>query len=185
MSIRHAILGFLSWRPFTGYELKKLFSDALSFHWSGNSNQVYGALIELHRGNFVSVDVQQQEKYPARKVYTITEKGRKELREWLLSEPELPSLRDIVLVRLAWADSLSDSELGELIQAYEKQLSDQAIMCRETQRRGSPSPGRNPREALIWWSVEERNISFYENELIWLNKLRADLVSRGQERRPL
>ena len=79
MSIRHAILGFLSWKPFTGYELKKLFADALSFHWSGNNNQIYGSLVELHKVGAVSVEVEQQEKLPARKVYTITDEGRAEL----------------------------------------------------------------------------------------------------------
>lgn len=45
MSIRYAILGFLSWKPFAGYDLKKLLSNSLSFHWSGNNNQVYGTLL--------------------------------------------------------------------------------------------------------------------------------------------
>jgi PadR family transcriptional regulator, regulatory protein AphA len=92
MSIRHAILGFLSWKPFTGYELKKLFGDALSFHWSGNNNQIYGSLVELHASGAVSIEVLQQEKFPAKKLYSITELGKAELREWLLSEPELPIL---------------------------------------------------------------------------------------------
>jgi PadR family transcriptional regulator, regulatory protein AphA len=102
MSIRFAILGFLSWKPFTGYELKKIFADALSFHWSGNNNQIYGSLVDLHSSGSVSIEVVQQEKFPAKKLYTITEQGRSELREWLLSEPELPILRSLAHVRLAW-----------------------------------------------------------------------------------
>jgi DNA-binding PadR family transcriptional regulator len=31
MSIRRAILDFLSRKPFSGYELKKFFADSLSF----------------------------------------------------------------------------------------------------------------------------------------------------------
>ncbi|HEY9053605.1 MAG TPA: PadR family transcriptional regulator, partial [Rectinemataceae bacterium] len=76
MSIRHAILGFLSWKPFTGYELKKRFSDALSFHWSGNNNQIYGTLVQLHKDGAVTIEVVAQEKLPAKKLYTITEAGR-------------------------------------------------------------------------------------------------------------
>ena len=30
MVIKYAILGFISWRPYTGYELKKIFADKLN-----------------------------------------------------------------------------------------------------------------------------------------------------------
>jgi PadR family transcriptional regulator, regulatory protein AphA len=173
MSIRHAILGFLSWKPFTGYELKGIFADALSFHWSGNSNQIYTSLLELHRSGSVSLEVQQQEKYPARKVYTITDAGRAELREWLLSEPELPVFRSMAQIQLAWAACLSDVELDGLLASYERQLSDQAIMCRETIRRGIAGPDRGPRERLIWESINDNRAALYEAELAWTRDLRT------------
>jgi PadR family transcriptional regulator, regulatory protein AphA len=178
MSIRSAILGFLSWKPFTGYELKKLFADALSFHWSGNNNQIYGSLVDLHKDGAVSIEVVQQEKLPAKKVYTITDAGREELREWLLSEPELPSLRSPAHTQLAWAEGLSSEELDGLLAAYERQLADQALMCLETMRRGKldsgrSAPERSPRERLIWSGIDENRAAFYERELAWAKELRA------------
>ena len=185
MSIRQAILGFLSWKPFTGYELKKIFADALSFHWSGNNNQIYGSLLDLHKSLCVSIEVLQQEKLPAKKVYTITEAGRGELREWLLTEPELPILRSPAHIQLAWAESLTGTELDGLLAAYERQLGDQALMCREAIRRergaretkdgASSVPGRSPREKLIWESIDENRAVFYETELAWAQELRAKL----------
>jgi PadR family transcriptional regulator, regulatory protein AphA len=186
MSIRHAILGFLSWKPFTGYELKKIFADALSFHWSGNNNQIYGSLVELRKDGAVSIEVQQQEKLPAKKLYSITEAGRTELRTWLLAEPELPILRSLAHIQLAWAESLTGTELDGLLSAYEGRLVAQAIMCRETIRRArearedasrdaGSAPGRSPREALIWESIDENRAAFYENELAWARGLRAKL----------
>lgn len=179
MSIRHAILGFLSWKPFTGYELKRRFADALSFHWSGNSNQIYGALIDLGHEGSVSVEVQPQEKLPARKVYTVTDRGSGELRAWILAEPELPLLRSLMHTRLAWADCLTDGELENLLSAYERKLSDQILMYRETMRRGADSPARNPREILIWKSIEEHTVSFYERERNWIQDLRKALAGPG------
>ena len=175
MSIQYAILGFLSWKPFTGYELKKLFADALSFHWSGNNNQIYGSLVDLHKKGAVSIEVQQQEKLPAKKLYTITESGRNKLRAWLLSEPELPAFRSLAHTQLAWAECLSDEELDGVLAAYEGQLSDQAIMCRERMRRGIAAPGRSRRERLIWLSIDENQAAFYENELSWTRNLRLRL----------
>jgi PadR family transcriptional regulator AphA len=180
MSIKYAILGFLSWKSFTGYDLKKIFVDALSFHWSGNNNQIYGSLIELHASGSVSVEVQQQEKYPAKKFYTITDHGRAELRSWLLKEPELPLPRSPAHIQLAWAESLSGTELDGLLASYERQLSEQAIMDRETLRRAALAPrpgepGRSEREKLIWSSIGENRAASCESELAWAKSLRAKL----------
>ena len=41
MTIKYAILGLLSWKPFSGYDLKKIFVDSASLYWSGNNNQIY------------------------------------------------------------------------------------------------------------------------------------------------
>ena len=160
--------------------MEKIFADALSFHWSGNSNQIYGSLIELHKSGSVSIEVLQQEKYPAKKLYTITDQGRAELRSWLLSEPELPILRSLAQVQLAWAESLSGEELDGLLESYERQLEGQAIMCRETIRRASLAPepfrpGRSARERLIWDGIDENRAAFYERESAWARKLRAKL----------
>lgn len=172
MSIRMAILGFLSWKPFTGYELKKLFADSLSFYWSGNSNQIYGALILLHKEGAVSIEVQQQEKYPARKVYSLTEAGRGELRTWLQAQPEVPELRNLFHIQLAWAEALSGPELDTLFAAYEGVLDNQILLCQETLARGKASPGRSPREGLIWRSIEEGRLSAYKAEQAWSQNLR-------------
>jgi DNA-binding PadR family transcriptional regulator len=180
MSIKYAILGFLSWKSFTGYDLKKIFIDASSFHWSGNNNQIYGSLVELRSSGSVSAEVLQQEKYPAKKLYTITEQGRAELREWLLSEPELPVLRSPAHIQLAWAESLSGTELDALLASYEQLLSDQAIMRREEMRRSAlapepGAPGRSEREKLIWNSIGENRAAACESELAWAKSLRAKL----------
>jgi DNA-binding PadR family transcriptional regulator len=209
LSIRCAILGFLSWKPFTGYELKKLFADSLSFHWSGNNNQIYGTLVELHKDGAVSIEVLQQEKLPAKKLYTITDAGLDELRGWLLSEPELPVFRSMAHTQLAWAERLTDEELDGVLASYERQLADQAIMCRETMRRAAAAaaeaalaaaagasgtavasaaasvaePRRSEREELVWLAINEHRASFYESELAWARDLRQRLKDLDIESR--
>jgi PadR family transcriptional regulator, regulatory protein AphA len=175
MSIRYAILGFLSWKPFTGYELKKIFADALSFHWSGNNNQIYGTLVELLKDEAVTIEIQQQEKLPARKLYTISPKGLGELSAWLLTEPELPIVRSEFTTRLAWAARLPPEDMDRMISSYEKTLEAQALMYREKLRRGTVSPSRSRLEAMLWESIDAHAIAFYEQELGWLRELKKRL----------
>ena len=69
------ILGLLSWKPSSGYDLKRIISDSDIFYWSGNNNQIYKSLLELQKEGLVTHQVQLQESLPAKKIYSITEKG--------------------------------------------------------------------------------------------------------------
>lgn len=183
MSIRHAILGFLSWKPLTGYELKKRFSDALSFHWSGNNNQVYGTLLALHREGAVTVEVIAQEKLPARKVYTITESGLGELQTWLASEPELPVVKSDFASRLAWAGLLGEGEYRKMLDSYAELLDAHILMCGERLKRGSEKPDRSEREAGLWYAIEEHTLALYRAERAWVGEL-TDTARAGSDASP-
>jgi DNA-binding PadR family transcriptional regulator len=175
MSIQYAILGFLSWQPLTGYDLKKLFAESVTLHWSGNSNQIYKALVELHRDELVTLAVEYQPDHPPRKVYSITEKGQTTLRQWVLSTPELPQLKHTLLVQLAWADQLTPVELDGLLTRYEREVEAHLVMFREQAKRSKHTPNRTPRETYLWQMIAENWIGFYEHELEWVRQLRAGL----------
>ncbi len=184
MSIKYAILGFLSWTPLTGYDLKKLFEEAAVFHWSGNNNQIYKALVELHNDGLLTLEVQPQADRPPRKIYTITERGMAALRAWLLSAPELPQVKQTFLVQLAWADQLSPPELEALLNQYDEELRVQLLMFQTHRERGKVSPRRTTREAYLWDMLMDNWIAYYENERRWLERLRAGLSSLPPEGEP-
>jgi PadR family transcriptional regulator, regulatory protein AphA len=175
MSIEFAILGILSWKPSTGYELKKIFEDSSFMYWSGNNNQIYKALIKLEHEDLVISKVVHQDGAPSKKIYTITADGLKELKEWTLSTPEAPEIKKSFLLQLAWSDVLSNEELKELLSSYENELQLQLIMQYEKKRRSLYTPNRTPREALIWDMIHENIISTYQNELDWLRKTQQKL----------
>jgi DNA-binding PadR family transcriptional regulator len=188
MSIEYAILGILSWHSLTGYDLKKMFTDSVALYWSGNNNEIYKALVDLHEGNLVTREIQYQEDRPPRKIYSITDRGLAELRKWVLSEPVLPQVKHPFLIQLAWADQLTPDELDDLLGKYEDEVQMKCMVCR-VQR--SPrdnavqgisrekslylSQARTPREAYLWDMIMEYWSSYYENELEWIRKARREL----------
>lgn len=181
MSVRHAILGLLSWQPLAGYDLKKIFSESADFYWSGNNNQVYRTLLDLFEQGLVEREIIQQENLPAKKIYSITDKGRLELRQWLNTTPELPLLRNSFLVQLAWADCLSAAELDQLLNRYEEEIRDQNLMHNA---RGPQLPAKNarsPREAILWSAVHQNRAKFYQTELEWIQNLRMDLANQPEK----
>lgn len=175
MDIQFAILGLLNWQPLSGYDLKKIIAESEVFYWSGNNNQIYNSLVALHKQGLVSQEVQYQESLPAKKIYTITETGRVELRQWLLSNPELPEFRDNFLIQLAFGDELSGDELDALLARYAEEMSVQLQMRRAQMARPSTAPNRTPRERFLWERIEQHLKSLYERELEWVNRLRKDL----------
>jgi len=175
MSIQLAILGILSWKSSTGYELKKIFEDSTFMYWSGNNNQIYKALLSLENDDFVTSEVIHQDNSPSKKVYTLTEEGLTELRNWLVSSPEAPEIKKTFLVQLAWSDLLSNQELSEMLAKYENEVKLQLIMQKEKYRRALHTPNRSPRESLIWETISENMISTYNNELNWIRETRQRL----------
>lgn len=177
MAIQYAILGLLSWRPLSGYDLKKIMAESSAFYWSGNNNQIYKTLVQLHKEGLVTSQARRQENYPERKEYTITPRGEQVLREWVLSTPELAEFRSTFLIQLAWANRLEAEELDDLLARYERQVATQVLMLQERERRGGLNPARTAREAHLWRKIEEYFLTAYTNELAWIRALRAEVAA--------
>jgi PadR family transcriptional regulator, regulatory protein AphA len=182
MSIEYAILGILSWRPSSGYDLKKMIEGSTALYWSGNNNEIYRALVNLHDQGLLSKDVQPQENLPARKVYTITKKGQEELKKWVLSKPALPQRKHSLLIQLAWADSACADELDALLQEYEDEAMMETLLSSAQGQRKAGRPGyldvsqaRTRREAYLWSMILENWSNYYQNELNWVRSLRKGL----------
>lgn len=185
MTIQYALLGLLSWRPFSGYDLKKIIANSDMFYWSGNNNQIYRALVELHEAGLVSPHVELQESLPAKKVYTITAQGQAELRQWVMSAPTPPELHNTFVVQLAWADRLTASELNDLLARYEDEVNQQLLMRQEKARRRTATPGRSGREAYLWRKISENLIAACQTELEWVRQVRKELrESEGNDELP-
>ena len=91
MTIKHMILGYLSWQPMSGYDVKKIIAHSEILPWSANNNQVYRALVQMHNDGWVEKTVETQTGAPNRHIYTITPAGQDALRAWAGSPPEIPS----------------------------------------------------------------------------------------------
>lgn len=176
MSIQYAILGLLSWKPATGYDLKKIFETSSALYWSGNNNQIYKSLLELQNNDLVSHTVEHPSAGPSKKIYSITEKGLSDLKQWVLSKPSLPEFRKSILLQLAWSDRLSKGQIDELLQNYERQIHMHLMMEQEKQRRNQFEPARTQRETFLWDMINDNLISSYKNELGWVQRVRMGLA---------
>lgn len=179
MLIKQVILGLLSAGSLTGYDLKKRFSTSLLLPWSGNSNQIYTALSELHKQGLVTVEEQQQVNKPPRKLYTLTDKGQQLLREWLQSTPEIPQFQSPLLIQLLWADQVERSASRVVLDRYQVELSEHMTVLREHIRRQTASATVTDRDSLAVRAMQHC-IALYELHLDWVHQL-VDTLALPEE----
>src|SRR5260221_4346141 len=79
---RYALLGMLSIRPGSGYDIKKFMEQSTSNFWHESYGQIYPLLKQLVDEGLATSHTEKQEGKPERYIYTLTNKGLEELRQW-------------------------------------------------------------------------------------------------------
>lgn len=113
--LKHGILGLLNYGGMTGYEIMKVFRDSLSYFWTANTSQIYRELQALKREGFVTDVIVRQRGKPDKKVFSITESGREELRRWL-REYDYGNSNSPLLMKVFFSGELSRQENMERFQ---------------------------------------------------------------------
>ncbi len=125
MSLKHALLGLLTYRPMTGYELKQFFDSSVQHFWNAELSQIYPTLKQLEEHGHVDKHVEVQQNRPNRKVYRITERGREEFRRWV-REPSPPAdLRDPFLIKIFFG---TEVPLEDVLILLRRQMEEQQKM---------------------------------------------------------
>ena len=177
MSINHAILGILSCEPMTGYDLKKIMRDSSFMPWSGNSNQVYKALLALAESGYVVGETLHQEEHSSsKKVYTVTDAGRNELKRWVQSAPDEWEMKKPFLIQFAWTHLLSKREVERMLDQYEEELRGRSLIEQKKAESGFFHRGRTPRETAVWQLLSENVRMSYQTELEWIDRARSTLA---------
>lgn len=184
MSLNHVILGLLKREPLTGYEMKKIIQSTPFLYWSGNNNQIYKACAELLDEGYVTKEVQHQEDAPSKKIYTITEDGLAELKDWLLSVTDEPILRKQILIKLVLANHLNRNDLESLLAGYADVVKMQAALTERDLDSCYFAEQYSSDNGLLLGLVRENIMSFYSSELEWIEKVKrliADLPSESAQ----
>ncbi len=180
MSIKYVVLGYLGWRPMSGYNIKKVIAESETLPWTASSNEIYHALVALQRDKWITKHVEPQNNYP---IYTITEAGLDALKQWIVSIPEPPETKRSFLNQLLWADCLSVKEMDELLEAYLQTVGEKLFFLRVQADEKTNMPERTPRETYLWEMIHKNWIAHYELELRWIREIRQGLLMSEEKRR--
>jgi PadR family transcriptional regulator, regulatory protein AphA len=181
MSLEHAILGFLNYKPYSGYDLKKVFDVSVRHFWQADQSQIYRTLGRLAERGWVEMEKIEQSDRPDRKVYRITESGRRELHGWLVGPPPMNPPRSAPLVQVFFSGQLSDEEvlakfegyaaiMGAFLQAYDE-VPEQILPYEKEHN--------SPREKFFWLLTLENGICSMRANLQWAEGV-IERLRRGE-----
>lgn len=179
MSLPHLILGLLRESPASGYDLRKLFDERISYFWTTEHTQIYRALRRMTDEGWVTMEVVTQEGSPDKKVYHITPAGRDEFRRWLAAPQDDDSIHSSFIGRIYFGAALTNAELVRFIeryiattQAYYDGMD--AIMQRVRPFLNHPGTSRQQRMTLL---SLEYGLRMTASELEWLAYARGVVAS--------
>jgi PadR family transcriptional regulator, regulatory protein AphA len=166
---RYAILGLLSMRPMSGYDVRKTIDASLGNFWSESYGQIYPILRRLVEEGMATRHTEPGEGRPDRHVYTITPEGKDELRAWLMRPAESDVGRIEILLKLFFGWQLPPAESARQVERFREEHVTRLARYREieqwlrTERRENPalpywlvtlSYGRHVSQALLDWCGE-------------------------------
>jgi PadR family transcriptional regulator AphA len=169
MSLEYAILGFLNYHPYTGYDLKKIFDTSIRHFWPADQSQIYRTLARLTEQGLAEMEKIPQEDHPDRKLYHITESGRTALLQFLASPAPMSEPRSAPLIQVFFAGQLSDEEILAKFESYAAVI--RMILERYDQVPGVLGPFLeeipSPREHFFWLLTLENGIQNTRANLEW------------------
>jgi DNA-binding PadR family transcriptional regulator len=113
-SVTWAVLGLLTRRPMSGYDIKRQIDRTIRHFWAASYGQIYPELGRLEAAGWIAGE-DAANGGRSRRVFTITATGSDALQRWLVGDETRVELRDESLLRLFFADGLPpDQALGLL-----------------------------------------------------------------------
>ncbi len=161
MSLKHALLGLLTYQPMTGYELKQFFDSSIQHFWNAELSQIYPTLKSLEENGFVDKHVEVQDTRPNRKVYELTATGREEFVRWLRVSQPPADLRDPFMIKIFFGPEVPAEDMLVLLrrqmEEHQKMIAFSETVLREridhAKHEHFTSDAQPPSARTLYWTM--------------------------------
>jgi len=143
MSLRYALLGFISTEPASGFDLAREFGESMGWFWYASHSQIYPELRRLEDDGLVASTEVTGNPGKQKRIYRITERGEAELQTWLEQPTEYAPMRDVERVKLVFLDGAPVEVIRRHLEDHRKHHED--LLAIYTQQLGELHRGVFPR----------------------------------------
>ncbi len=115
-----ALLGMLSLRPMSGYEIRQTIEASIGNFWRESYGQIYPTLRRLVVEGLAEVVPERGTGKGNRTVYRLTGAGRRRLRAWLKTPSVEQVPRSEMLLKIFFAGQVSPGIVREQVEAFQR-----------------------------------------------------------------
>ncbi|WP_067480935.1 PadR family transcriptional regulator [Actinomadura hibisca] len=183
MALRNALLATLLEGEASGYDLAKGFDASVANFWTATPQQLYRELDRMEADGLIEARVVQQERRPNKRLFSLTEAGRRVLRDFTARSPKPGAMREELLVQVQAVDAGDGAAVRESIAARLERS--RAKLARYERLRARLLDGREEDDYLA--SAERigpyltlmRGRAFEEENIRWAERALAILDRRA------
>ena len=168
MALHHTLLGLLSFRPMTGYQMKQMFESSVIHFWNAHMSQIYRELSHMEKKGLVTFYVEPQEGKPDKKIYSLTDEGKKVFKKWLCEFPDNPDeiMRSEFLARVFFASHMNIVDLAYEIKRFirKEEIELETLKKCENDIEKFKQEGIN---TLFWYMTLKKGMKSVEASIEW------------------
>jgi len=181
-SSEYAILGLLSLRPMSGYDIRKTVQGSIRHFWSESYGQIYPALKRLEALKLVERARGARKGRAGRQVYALTRPGRRELQEWLTRQPQMQPFRNELLLKLFFGRLVPREACQEHLRHFRQRQEDFLRTYGQVERRLHAEHEGHP-DLPFWMMTLSYGVRQARALRDWCDETLAALEKSGKVRR--
>ena len=178
----YVILGLLTFREMSGYDLKQLINKSIThFYWSPAKSQIYGELRRLESHGLVTMREVPQTLRPDKRLYRITSQGTEAMQQWLENSGVEPdSYKSALLLKVFFGHMLSPTMIGGLLEERRQQVERDLAACqKKAEELRAQAEGSKAEDDLFFPLLTlQRSIALFQTDLAWIDATQAQFKQR-------
>jgi PadR family transcriptional regulator, regulatory protein AphA len=135
MALRYAILGYLSTAPGSGYDLAQQLQGGLGWFWSASHSQIYPELKRLEDAGLVESEPTTVGEKLEKRIYSITDEGRRVLTGWAGGAPVYRPNRDPERLQFIFSDLAPLENIRQHLEVHREHFTKRRDQLLETHGR--------------------------------------------------
>jgi DNA-binding PadR family transcriptional regulator len=183
VSLKYAILSLLAHDPLTGYELMKLFDGSVGYFWHATHPQIYKELARLEAAGEIAHRSVEQRGRPTKKIYSLSDSGRRKLIEWLHVPASAQRVKDEMMLKTFCSGLLDPAEALDLIRRHRELHEDKLQRYIELGRFLESGLSIANRERLGPYLTLLRGIRYERDYISWCDEA-SGLLQRTEQAMP-
>lgn len=173
MSLAFGILGFLNYGAMSGYDLAKAFGSSLQFFWHAQNSHIYLELKKLEKMGYICGETIIQSDRPNKKVFSITETGKKEFMNWLAqgAGEDATQFKSAFLMKVFFGGNMTPDQsigmLGKFKEDCEAYLERMGSTPESIKRYGS---NKEAYQTMYWQFTVDFGLCFMKTCIEWAQR---------------